>query len=78
MKQETKKYLKDLYQQFTRASTIGLSLALSIVIGALVGYYLDIWIFGEAKLFFFIFLIMGIIAGFRNVYILGKRFEKKM
>jgi ATP synthase protein I len=78
VKQETKYYLKDLYQQFTRASTIGLALALSVVIGAIVGYYVDIWIFGKTKLFFFIFLIMGIIAGFRNVYILGKRFQKKM
>lgn len=78
MKEETKRHIKEIYEWLGYASTIGLALAFSVVIGALLGFYLDKWIFGKAKLFFFIFLVMGVIAGFRNVYILGKRFQKKM
>lgn len=78
MKEETKKYIRQTYQWLGYASTIGLALAFSVVIGALLGFYLDKWVFGKPKLFFFIFLVMGVIAGFRNVYILGKRLQKKM
>lgn len=78
MKEETKQYIRQIYKQLGDASTIGLALALSIVIGALAGYYLDQWVFGKPKLFFYIFLVMGVIAGFRNVYIIGKRLQKRM
>lgn len=78
MKEETKQYIKEIYEWLGYASTIGLALAFSVVIGALFGFYLDKWVFGKPKLFFFIFLVMGVIAGFRNVYILSKRFQKKM
>lgn len=78
MKEETRQHIKQIYEWLGYASTIGLALAFSVVIGALFGFYVDKWVFGKAKLFFYIFLVMGIIAGFRNVYILGKRFQKKM
>lgn len=78
MKEETKQYIRQIYEWLGYASTIGLSLAFAVVIGALFGFYLDKWVFGKPKIFFYIFLIMGVIAGFRNIYILGKRLQKKM
>ncbi len=78
MKEETKQYLKQIYEWLGYASTIGMALAFAVVLGALFGFYLDKWIFGKPKLFFYIFLVMGVVAGFRNVYILAKRVQKKM
>lgn len=60
------------------ASTMGLSLVLATFIGLGIGYYLDHYIFPQAAPWLtLIFLVLGIIAGFRNLYILGKRAQKK-
>ena len=56
-------------------STVGLAMALSIALGALIGYYLDQWL-GTKPLFSFIFLGFGIAAAFRNLYILYKKAER--
>jgi len=77
VKEETKQYIRQIYKQLGDASTIGLALALSIVIGLGIGYYLDKWFHTEPYLLI-IFLILGVIAGFRNVYIIGKRIQKRM
>ena len=53
-------------------STIGMAMALSIALGALIGYYIDNK-FGTKPWFFFIFLALGIAAAFRNLYILYKK-----
>lgn len=75
------KYLKELFGEFFcwmgRAFTIGIAVALSIFIGAAAGYYLDMWIFGKTQILFYIFLMLGVIAGFRNIWILGKKFQKE-
>jgi len=61
-----------------QASSMGLSLVLATVIGLGIGYYLDHHVFtGTSPWLTIIFLILGIIAGFRNLYILGKRMQKK-
>lgn len=54
------------------ASTMGLAMVLATVIGLAVGYYLD-KIFDTKPVLTLVFLVLGIIAGFRNLYILGKR-----
>jgi ATP synthase protein I len=74
LKEETKKFLRELLQGGYRASAIGLALVLAIFIGFLLGYYLDQTL-GTGYFFTFVGLILGIIAGFRNVYIMGKRFK---
>jgi F0F1-type ATP synthase assembly protein I len=56
-------------------STVGLAMALSIALGALIGYYLDQWL-GTKPWFSFIFLGFGIAAAFRNLYILYKKAQK--
>ena len=76
MKEDTKKFLKELFSGGYRASTIGMTLVFSIFIGAFVGYLLDNY-FDTGYLFKIIGLIMGIIAGFRNVYIMGKKFQNE-
>ena len=57
-------------------SSMGISFVLAIVIGVFIGLQLDKWL-GTAPWFFFIFLLFGIVAGFRNLYIITKRVIKK-
>lgn len=74
MREDTKKFLKDLFQGGYRASTIGLTLVFSILIGGFIGYLLDNY-FGTDYIFKMIGLIFGIVAGFRQVYLMGKKFK---
>jgi ATP synthase protein I len=76
LKEETKKFLKELFSGGYRASAIGLSLVFAIFIGGFIGYLLDGY-FGTGYLFKIIGLLVGIIAGFRNVYIMGKKFQNQ-
>lgn len=76
MKQDTKNFLKEIFSGGYRASSIGLSLVFAIFIGAFLGYLLDNY-FETGYLFKIIGLILGIIAGFRNVYEMGKKFQDK-
>ena len=75
LREDTKKFLKELFQGGYRASAIGMALALAIFIGFFIGYFLDRY-FGTDYVFKIIGLILGIIAGFRNVYLMGKKLEK--
>ena len=74
MRQDTKDFLKELFSGGYRASAIGLSLVFAIFIGAFLGYLLDNY-FETGYLFKIIGLIVGIIAGFRNVYVMGKKYQ---
>ncbi|HKZ17201.1 MAG TPA: AtpZ/AtpI family protein [Geobacteraceae bacterium] len=72
MDKDKKKLLKSLGV----LSSIGISVVLAILIGVLIGLKLDEW-FGTGHLFFFIFLFIGIIAGFRNVFVIVRRETRK-
>jgi ATP synthase protein I len=74
LKEETKKFIKELMSGGYRASAIGLSLVLAIVIGGGLGYFLSEYT-GKTY-WFYIGLIVGIIAGFRNLYIMGQKYDK--
>ena len=76
MREDTKKFLKELFSGGYKASSIGLALVFSIFLGAFAGYLLDNY-FETGYLFKIIGLIFGIIAGFRNVYEMGKKFQDK-
>ncbi len=54
------------------AGTIGLHMVSGIVVGGLIGYALDKW-FETGPLLTGIFLLIGIAAGFKNVYRDAKR-----
>ena len=56
---------------------MGISMVLAIVIAIAIGYYLDKW-FKTSPVFFLIFMVLGIIAGFRNIYVVMKRTEKDL
>ncbi len=71
MDEDLKKAIKTLGS----LSSIGFAMALSIAIGALVGYYIDKR-FNTQPWFSLIFLGFGIAAAFRNLYILYKRAKK--
>ncbi len=76
MKEDTKKFLRELFSGGYKASSIGFALVFSIAIGGGLGYWLATRVF-DNMIFFYIGLIVGIIAGFRNVYLLGKKFQDK-
>jgi ATP synthase protein I len=73
MQEETRKYIKLL----AIVSTMGISMVLAIVIAIAIGYYLDKW-FKTSPIFFLVFMVLGIIAGFRNIYIIMKRTERDL
>ena len=53
-------------------ASMGLYLLVAIAFGVGIGYYLDRWLH-TAPWFLVIFLIAGVIAGFRNMYRLLRR-----
>ena len=71
MEPETKK----LFRTLSYVSTVGLAMALSIGIGAVVGYYLDSK-FNTEPWLFFLFLGFGIVAAFRNLYRMYKKAQE--
>lgn len=71
MKRETRRSLKEL----AYFSSIGLSVVLAIVIGLAIGVYLDRR-FGSSPWGTLIFLVLGIIAGFRNLALAMKKARK--
>jgi len=71
MDEDLKKSIKDL----AFFSSIGMAMALSIVIGVVAGYYIDEK-FGTRPWFLYIGLGLGIAAAFRNLYYLYQRAKK--
>jgi len=72
MKEETKKMLRELCYY----SSLSFSIALAMVIGLGIGYWLDTRVFDTSPWLTLIFLVFGIIAGFRNIYLAMKRSRK--
>jgi F0F1-type ATP synthase assembly protein I len=72
---QPKKPLPETVRQLGALSTVGLSFVLAIVLGAGAGLLLDRW-FGTTKVFFFIFFLLGVIAGILNVYRTAGKFLK--
>lgn len=71
MDEDFKQMIKDLGY----LSTIGMAMAFSIALGALLGYYLDKKLSTQPWLFF-VCLGLGIAAAFRNLYIFYKKAKK--
>ena len=68
MEPESKKLIRTLGY----VSTVGLAMALSVGIGALIGYYLD-GFFDTWPWLFLFFLACGIAAAFKNLYMMYKK-----
>ena len=71
MKKETKRALRELAYY----SSLGLSVALAIFIGLAVGVFLDRRL-ETTPWFTLIFLVLGIIGGFRNIAIVIRKTRK--
>jgi ATP synthase protein I len=69
VKEEDKKLIKQVFH----VSSIGFSLVFAIVIGLVIGIFLDKK-FGTAPWLTLIFLVFGIIAGFRNIFYIFKKY----
>lgn len=67
---------KSLLKVLGLVSSMGISVALAIAIGIFIGLQLDRWL-GTEPWFFFIFLFIGIAAGFRNIFVIANRAMKK-
>ena len=67
--------IKKLIRTLGYLSTVGLSMAFAIAIGAGIGYYLDKKL-GTSPWLFFVFLGFGIAAAFRNLYMMYKKSKK--
>jgi len=66
---------KKLAKELVYFSTLGLQVAFAIVIGFFLGQYLDKK-FNTSPWLTYIFLVFGIIAGFKNIGLAIKRVEK--
>lgn len=66
---------KSLYRQLLEASSVGIHLVVSTFVGFAIGYGLDKF-FGTSPYLTIIFLIIGIIAGFRELIRIAKKQEK--
>jgi ATP synthase protein I len=53
-------------------SAMGLYLLVALALGVAVGYYLDRWL-GTAPWLLTFFIVVGVLAGFRNMYRLLRR-----
>ncbi len=62
---------RQLYRSLGFLSGIGISLVASIVMGLLIGYYLDRWL-GTSPWLTLVFIGFGVIAGYRNIFILAR------
>jgi len=69
MKEDTKKLFRELWFY----SSLSFSIALSIVIGLGIGYWLDTRVFNTSPWLTLIFLGLGVLAGFRNIYLVMQR-----
>jgi ATP synthase protein I len=63
---------KPFFKQLMQASTIGINLVLSTFVGLAMGYGLD-KLFNTSPWLTLIFLILGIIAGFRELLRIANR-----
>ena len=71
MKEDKKK----LYTRVMRYSAVGLEMGFCVAIGVAIGYFLDRY-FHTGPWLLLIFLILGVVAGFRGLFSLMKDLDK--
>lgn len=64
--------MRDLFRNLGLVSSMGISVVLAIAISVWFGLMLDRR-FGTEPWFFWSFLLIGIAAGFRNIYVIAGR-----
>jgi ATP synthase protein I len=68
--------IRELFRGVGTVSSMGISVALAIGISVWFGLKLDEW-FNTKPVFFFIFLFIGIAAGYNNIYVITRREQKR-
>jgi ATP synthase protein I len=63
---------RQLFKTLSFLSSVGISMVAATFIGLAMGYYLDIWL-ETSPWFTLVFLLLGIVSGFRNIFILTSR-----
>ncbi len=58
---------RDYWNNLLRASLVGIHLVTATFLGLAIGYFLDKWL-GTKPWLTMIFLLLGIVAGFKNMY----------
>ena len=66
---------KRLYKKVVRYSAIGLEMGFSVAIGVAIGYFLDRFL-RTGPWLTLIFLIFGVVAGFRSLFSLMKSVDR--
>ncbi len=67
---------KKTWDAIGNASVIGLHLVSGVLVGLVIGYWLDVWL-GTKPWLLLLFLVFGIAAGFRNIYLEAKKFQEE-
>lgn len=67
---------RDLFRSMGLVSSMGLSVVFAIGIGVWFGLTLDRW-WDTAPWFFYIFMFIGIAAGFKNIHVIATRELRK-
>ena len=67
---------RKLYKKVGRYSAIGLEMGFAVAIGVAIGYFLDRFLHTSPWLTL-IFLILGVIAGFRSLFSVMKTVERE-
>jgi ATP synthase protein I len=68
---------KELFRELGRYSALGLEMALSVVIGLAIGYYLDKWL-GTGPWLTVVWIALGFAAGVRSLYRAAVQSEKDL
>ena len=68
MKRDERRRKVQFYRELYDATTIGLSVVFSILIGGILGWWLDREYTSSHHWLFFLFLFFGIVAAFRNMF----------
>jgi len=63
-----KKWDSEYVNSLLKASVVGLHLVTATFVGLIIGYFLDKWL-GTKPIFTIIFLLFGIAAGYKNMYL---------
>lgn len=63
--------------KYMKYSVVGIEMALSVVVGTAIGYWLDQWLGTEPWLMIF-WMLCGVVAGFRSLYRAAKNIMKEM
>ena len=67
---------KEIFRNLAMVSSMGISVVMAIGIGVWFGLTLDNWL-NTKPWFFYIFLFLGIAAGFKNIYVIaGKEIRR--